>query len=318
MRRIKIFLCMLFALGVFCTLIPAHADISSVKYVHDTIVTLKNIDVPIPAGISASNVNNVRYLLAMIDAANYKIGNPTNYASSPAALPNVVAAAKASSDIDTLIVYPQKFYVTVSAAAAFSFKISASGTFYVDWGDGTAFQTITKPDTTQTTYSYTFKTTGAHVISIWGKATGYNTNTQIAAISFENETRAFTIAGNLGHIFPTLGDGPGLQPSFYFIFRMASGLSGQLPAGMFDGLSGTLVDYMFADIFNGTKISGTIPPNLFGDMRGGYAYGMYQSAFYNCTGLTGSIPAGLFGHLAGPAQPYIFANTFYGCTGLTV
>ena len=51
-----------------------------------------------------------------------------------------------------------KFTVTttnLSANQTFKFVLSASGTFYVDWGDGSAAQTITRNDTIPTEYSHT-------------------------------------------------------------------------------------------------------------------------------------------------------------------
>jgi len=304
---------MLFAIFVGLFSGPAGADISSVKYVHDTILASKGIDVAIPTGINPQEVNNLRYLMAQIDTANATLGNPTNYAAG--ATNNVVAAQRVQSDIQNLIVYPQAT-ITVLNGTSFSFIISAAGTFSIDWGDGTPVQDITKAVDGGTTYSHTYAAIGTYGIKLTGRATGYNSNSQVACISFQNETRKFQINGSLGQIFPTL-DGGATQPSFYFAFRMASGLTGGINSGIFDGIYGPPVPYMFADLFNGTNLTGTIPAGLFGGLSGPYQYGMFQSVFYGQSGLTGSIPAGMFGKLSGPAAPYIFANTFYGCTGLT-
>ncbi|MCL2331211.1 MAG: hypothetical protein FWC61_01565 [Proteobacteria bacterium] len=297
----------------------ARADISSAQYIHDMILAMKGVNVPIPPTVGTNNINanTLGYLMQQIDAANAQIGTFSNYAVTVTTLSdNVVSVQRVLNDIQDLIVYPTAT-VTVVSGNAFSFKISATGNFTIDWGDGTVPQDIVRTNTTATVYSHTYAAVGSYQIKITGRATGYNASTQIACVSFENETRKFNIGGSLGRVFPTLGTGPGLQPSFYFAFRMATGLTGGINPGLFDGIYGQPVDYMFADLFNGTNLTGTIPDGLFGGLSGAYAYGMFQSLFYNQSGLTGSIPPGMFGNLSGPAQPYIFANTFYGCTGLT-
>ena len=50
---------------------------------------------------------------------------------------------------------PEFIITTIDMVANtdFTFKPSAAGTFYIDWGDGN-IQTITKNDTTNTTYSH--------------------------------------------------------------------------------------------------------------------------------------------------------------------
>lgn len=289
--------------------------LATVQYIHNIIYTTKSVNLPIPIGINPNALSTLKYLLEAIDTANAQINNPTSYSTGATVPDGVVTTPRVMNDVNDLIVYPSAT-ITVLNGAAFSFKISASGNFSIDWGDGTAIQNIVKTDTVQTTYSHNYAATGTYQIKLSGLANGYNASSQIACVSFENETRQFQISGSLGRVFPTL-DGGANQPSFYFAFRMATGLTGGIQPGLFDGVYGPPVPYMFADVFNGTKLTGPIPPGLFSGLSGAYQYGIFQSAFSGQSGLTGSIPAGMFGHLSGPAAPYIFANTFYGCTGLT-
>lgn len=47
--------------------------------------------------------------------------------------------------------------LTTNDITSFSFTIGASGTFYVDWGDGNT-EIIEKTDTKSTSYSHTYTT----------------------------------------------------------------------------------------------------------------------------------------------------------------
>ena len=75
---------------------------------------------------------------------------------------------------------------------------------------------------------------------------------------------------------------------------------------------------MFRNTFNGcSKLTGSIPVGLFGDISGTPAAYMFDSTFYNCSNLTGSIPVGLFGDISGTPAYAMFFITFYGCSNLT-
>jgi hypothetical protein len=204
----------------------------------------------------------------------------------------------------------------ISAGTSFLVKISASGTFTVDWGDGTTVETITKSDTTNTSYYHTYASAGNYVIQFSGTATGYNTSNSIAAISFANatyRTKMTQIAGSLGAIFPTIDT---VSPRFYYTFQGCTGLT-SLPAELFSGITGAPVQSMFNNTFMGcTGLTGPIPAELFSGITGAPAPQMFNSTFSNCKGLT-SIPAGLFAGLSGDAAPYMFQYTFSKCTGLT-
>ena len=129
-----------------------------------------------------------------------------------------------------------KFTVTttsLTANAEFKFVLSAAGTFYVDWGEGTPqVETITRNNTTPTEYSHTYPTAGEKKIKFAGVATEYNTtkysndkNPSGAAIRFggtnNNATTGGTptlvkkLEGSIGSVFPTLGTADNQKPIFF-------------------------------------------------------------------------------------------------------
>lgn len=212
---------------------------------------------------------------------------------------------------------------TTSSTTSYSFKISATGTFYVNWGDGSAYEKITKNDTTTQTISHTYANKGAYTVKLAGRATAYSTNASTAAISFaepyDEDSEYYklaSISGSLGEIFPTLADGS--QPRFYQTFLYCSNLSSNIPENLFSGISGAPVSSMFEGTFSGcTQLAGEIPENLFSGISGAPVSSMFSSTFYNCRSLTGDIPAGLFAGIKGAPAVHMFNSTFAGCTGLT-
>ena len=120
-----------------------------------------------------------------------------------------------------------KFQVTtteLSANTTFSFYLGASGTFYIDWGDGTVDK-IERADTVKTLYSHRYTTADTYEIQMGGLATGYGTGTYDITIQFSScahigggtqcpsgyTTEATGllvggISGSLGDIFPTIND----------------------------------------------------------------------------------------------------------------
>ena len=195
------------------------------------------------------------------------------------------------------------FELTTINTGAFSFKLSAAGTFYVDWGDG-IIDVIKRDDTTETTYMHTYDTSGVYTIKFAGTATGYTYNEKVAAITFNVNSaapRIASIAGSLGAIFgtvesPTVG---GRQPSFYKTFINASKINSTIPEHLFDGISGNLVSYMFNETFSGcSSLTGSIPAGLFANLSGNLPnYALYKM-FYKCSNLSGYIPPALFSGLS--------------------
>ena len=213
---------------------------------------------------------------------------------------------------------------TTPDTSSFDFSIGASGTFYVDWGDGSEIEKIEKTDLNVTKYSHTYSNAGEYEIKLGGKATGYN-NVSIDAetssgvmesisISFMGNSNIASISGSLGEIFSPLSDGT--SPRFVFAFAGCTGLT-SIPADLFSGISGAPADYMFYGTFTDCINLKEIPSALFAGISGAPADGMFASTFAGCSGLTGEIPVGLFGDLSGAPADYMFTGTFGGCSGLT-
>ncbi|MBP5364133.1 MAG: leucine-rich repeat protein [Alphaproteobacteria bacterium] len=200
----------------------------------------------------------------------------------------------------------------------FTFSLSAVGTFYVNWGDGTE-ETIVRDNTTSTWYTHTYTTPGVHTINFGGTATAYNTSTSVATILFYkssdgSQKKIASISGNLATIFPSYGTDSGQSPRFNRTFREATNLT-SVPATLFSGFTqGT--NYMFSETFYGCTGLTSLPAGLFSSFTTGATY-MFSGTFYGCKGLT-SLPTGLFGNITTTTgATYMFNNTFYGCTGLT-
>ncbi len=356
-RVFKILLCMIVALNV--TVAPAAvaepttmSPVVNVKYIHDAILAKWNVSVGYNSALTNKSVAaNMKYLMAAIDIANKKIGGSSKvYSGTSYATSYAVNKRTVDNAIKNLIKKPRTFPFTATTSSdttSFSFKISAAGEFWVDWGDGTAVETITKTDTNTRNISHTYTTAGAYDIKIGGLTTKYSTSATTAAISFESTSHLTGISGSLGAIFPTLANGS--QPRFYRAFYGRSTLTGSIPENLFAGISGapvsnmfsstflgcsrltgsipenlfagikgTPASYMFSNTFNGcTGLTGSIPENLFAGISGAPAIGMFKSLFYDCSGLTGSIPSGLFGNLYGAPAKDMFDSTFYNCKGLT-
>lgn len=238
-----------------------------------------------------------------------------------------------------------KFQITTTemdAGAAFSFYMSAMGTFYVDWGDGTS-EKIERTDTTETLYLHTYTSAGPHRIQLGGLATGYSTKmtewdytnivSDIAAIrfftgtfdkskyqSYGTEVYIVGISGSLGAIFPTIGGGETVakQPRFYATFMHCENLQGQLYNTLFAGLSGTPAAIMFYRTFaDDINLTGPIPEHIFADISGAPSSWLFYHTFRGCRGLTGSIPPRLFANIVGQSRNSLFHGTFSGCSGLT-
>ena len=232
--------------------------------------------------------------------------------------------------------------VAVPAGTTFSFKTIASGQFWVDWGDGSNADKFDSTTVTAHTWLHTYATADTYVIKIGGRASGYYTSQDgtdpylKSAISFFNGTLNGTgidatvtasgseqyivsVNGSLGSVFPTITAGAwGGQPRFYRTFKNTTAMTQSVRslAGLFTGISGIPVPYMFAETFDGSAITGTIPAGLF-PVSGAPKDALFLSTFRGCTGLTGTIPASLFTNISGIPRSYMFSRTFMGCTGLT-
>ena len=330
---------------------PGMSPMVNLRYVHNLIEHEWGINIPIVSEHPSAPAN-MRYLFAVIDAANSKVGTKTDYQHSEYATgfaANVNTSIKA---VRTLIKPTYHFTATTTSdTTTFSFTISASGTFYVNWGDGTAMQKVIKPATGAQTINHTYATAGAYDIRIGGRATGYPAvNNENSSISFSNNTNLAQISGSLGRIFRNVNNNKNdwsSVPTFLGTFSNCTNLSGEIPEILFDGvpwtrvhmfnstfrnckkLTGNIPEKLFASIqgvpremlfaatFQYSGVTGSIPEKLFAGIVGDTSPSTYYNTFFGCSGLTGSIPEKLFAGLHGQMRGGIFANTFRGCSGLT-
>ena len=101
-------------------------------------------------------------------------------------------------------------------------------------------------------------------------------------------------------------------------FNGCSKLTGSIPSGLFGNLSGAPAGLMFYETFkNCSNLTGSIPVGLFGNISGEPAAYMFRSTFEYCHNLTGPIPSGLFGNISGEPATYMFYSTFRDCRNLT-
>ena len=305
--------------GIFCMLfcgVCNSAQIVNVEYIHKLIEQQYGITVPYNSELTNPHVAaNMKYLLTTIDAANSILNGEqiTDYGNGEYAT-NVATDTVAALEMVRDHVRDYKFFATTSPdTTSFSFSISASGVFHIDWGDGTR-QSYRKNNTTTTTYSHEYADAGEYVIKIGGYRTGGN------SISFKNNLNLAKIDGSLGAIFSTIKNKNGTvnNPSFMSLFSGCTNLSGTIPPDLFKGIYGQPASSMFYFGFYGAKnITGEIPSGLFGDLYGNPTQSLFQHTFNGCSNLTGNIPSNLFGKLYGQAYRWTFYGTFAGCSGLT-
>lgn len=214
--------------------------------------------------------------------------------------------------------FTPKFQITTGAittAKAYSFAISATGTFYIDCGGGTlkdnaygsAGSPISSPITRTTAGQELYwcdlpVNANGYTISFGGEADGYISTTgsaySLSAISFYTSKTGAQLSeimtgmsGSLSAIFPTIDDGSTLakQPRFIYTFYNANKFTGPLPSTLFSGLSGTFAAYMFRRTFyNNSSLTGYIPYNFFGslDPTGASMSNVLQQMFYGASSMT--------------------------------
>lgn len=245
----------------------------------------------------------------------------------------VAGYACTSSQIDTgTDCIDEKFTIKTtnltSNKRTFKFVLSAAGTFYVDWGDGTVDTISRTNDTTPTEYSHVFGSNGVKIIRFGGLATGYNTTTYSndkdpsgAAIRFgasggnvstkTGGTPALIaeLGGSIGSVFRSLGDSPDQNPIFFELCVGCTNLT-QVSSTLFSGVTKAKKS-LFRSVFDKCSSLGTVPDYLFAGVSGS-AESMFRSAFYECTSLY-DIPGHLFAGIDGPAKS-MFQYTFYKTT----
>ena len=219
----------------------------------------------------------------------------------------------------------------LAADTVFKFVLSAAGTFYVDWGDGTTTEVIERNGTPPQEYSHTYATAGVKTIRFAGLATEYNTTKYAdkdpsgAAIRFGAGGSTVStgtagtpdlikeMSGSVGSIFPTLGTGENdnQKPIFFEFCHQCTNLD-SISSNLFSGVTGARHS-MFRSVFDKCSSLETIPGDLFSGVSGSAPH-MFRSAFYECVKLN-NLPANLFAGIDG-AENSMFKYAFYGTKGL--
>lgn len=325
----------LFLVACICSITSwavEYAPIANLEYIHNAIADKYDITIQYNAAVTdVTSAANMKYLLTAIDVANKKQGQQTNYGTSEYATEFAANIITVNTAIDTLIkpkqdeepeepepgaellVPPYVFALETNAISSFSFDIAATGTFFVDWGDGIT-ETYPRTSTNSQSVSHTYATSAPQTIRIGGLATGYNSTSDVASVSFASRSAIKSIYGSLGKIFPTLADGS--QPSFYRTFYYNYNLTGPVPKKLFAGVTGAPRSYMFYQTFYNCSEITDIQDGLFGGLDGAPASSMFRETFFNCAKLK-KIPNNLFGNLYGRPELQMFYGTFDSCSGLT-
>lgn len=335
-----------FALFMFVPF--AHsAEMVNVEYVHKVLLNRWGIDLPYnPALKNPQVAANMKYLLTVVDIANAYLNGKktTDYGNGEYATLAAADTIATNTAMDNLI-RGQPFYITTTPdTTSFMLMIGASGNFVIDWGDGNTEKILNKT-IGMGVYEHTYATAGTYEIKLSGRATGYptlnmETGDGIVFSVMNSGPNVAKISGKLGQIFSTLPDGT--NPNFAAAFGnttnlteipadLFDGVSGapvpgmfvstftyagitSIPDGLFDGIVGAPAASMFASTFEDTPIT-SIPDGLFAGISGAPAGSMFNSTFSN-TQIT-SIPENLFGDISGAEKYGMFGGTFSNCTSLT-
>lgn len=133
----------------------------------------------------------------------------------------------------------------LSAGDTFTFTLAAAGAFDVDCGSGGVLTssandvtgpvnnvyTITRANTTSTTYTCTYANSGGvKTIGFSGTATGYLRDEDTATIKFTSPALVAALSGDLSEMFPSLGVNAG--PVFFTTFQDCTELT-ELPDTLF-------------------------------------------------------------------------------------
>ena len=317
----KKFLFAFFSLFLSFSVHAEQGQIINIEYVHELVKQEHGIwmDYADPSPEFRKRAANMKYVLTIVDMVNAHLNGAgwTNYGADPEYATEYAANTVAAIYCIRNLIERYHFTVTTTAdTTKFQFKISAAGTYHVDWGDGTRNHYY-KVNAYGVDVSHTYKTAGSYNVRIGGYSNRYGKD---SAIYFWNNKYVQGISGSIGKIFPTLKDltdsTKPMQPVFQNLFFNCTNLSGTIPPDLFVGVHGQPVAGMFTNVFSGcSKLSGTIPPNLFAKIKGRPAQEMFANTFNGCSGLSGAIPS-LFSGISGDAAQGMFGSTFYGCSGL--
>ena len=284
------------------------AEMVNVEYIHQYLNARWGIDLPYNPELKNPKVAaNMEYLLTVVDIANEYLNGEktTSYGTGEYATKLAADTIATNTAIDSLVHGPSFYITTTPDTTEFEIRISASGNFTIDWGDGKR-----EPFLNTKVLSHTYASPGEYTIQLSGRATNYASSFGLpsSVINFSNKQNIASISGKLGRIFPTLEN---KNPTFYKLFQDATNLT-SIPEDLFDGIETSpyvgIGTFMFASAFRNTGIT-SIPGKLFSGITS-TANNMFDFTFSD-TPIT-SIPENLFANLTEASSPSVFQGTFWG------
>ncbi len=279
-------------------------------------------------------VASVEYLLKSVDRVNKVLNGykATDFGESKYATNQAANVASVDAALKHLVgIYFPFSYQTVKDTSESYFLVGAAGLYWVDWGDGTV-ELLTKEQTNGIMeVGHVYETPGQYTVKLGGKAMAYGAMDM--DMDFEKAPPAiifgadvYKIKGSLGKIFSTLEDGT--NPYYFLTFAMCENITGEIPAELFEGNTGSPSTGMFFATFadggmlvNGdspkVRFTGKIPEKLFSGFSGRTNWAAFSMTFMGNLGLSGSIPEKLFGNIVGEPGNFTFMYTFAMCPFLS-
>lgn len=335
-------------ISVFCMffgiLTAAHAGpAANVEYIHNAVREKWGVELTTAA--NPRTIANMEYLLAAVDVVNEQLNGykSSDYVNNKSyATRQVVDIDAVNTAISDLVSEEWSFlyeFEYTQGRVMPGMTITAHGTFYVDWGDGTGIHVISGPGNYAPEAPYS--TSGTYTVRMSGRATAYQDGA--SAITFCKGSTYYrkimnNIRGSISKMFPTLPDGT--NPNFSGIFQdCALTKSLTLSDTLFAGLYGQASDYMFANafafypqncsvsigavfknvdlipspyMFNGAFMGQgqfyILNEDLFAGIRGIPTEGLFKETF--APGVQGTVFKKLFAGISGMPAAYMFEGTF--------
>ena len=213
--------------------------------------------------------------------------------------------------------------VTVPNAEDISLYINTTGTFTINWGDGTT-NTYTTTAGSMQEIEHNYNTSAQYLVRISGQSTAYPAETyeyedasayRVPLISFDNSVHrnAYNVIrkvyGSFKTLLPKIGN---TVPHFSQMFDSQTHLDYVAP-NLFNYVTGS-TNAMFQNTFTHTTSLQTIPATIFSGVDS-LRTKIFEDTFYG-SGIT-SIPENLFNYWALGTAEKAFSRTFAFCSGLT-
>lgn len=200
---------------------------------------------------------------------------------------------------------------TTDDATQLIWKIAATGTFYIDCGDGGIFSAgsvkVEHATTAAVQYSCTWANADAHTVRFGGAATGYATSADVTATTIlfgstpiSTRSKIASISGSLTKLFPQLGTTAAKIPLFRQTFQYCTSLKA-IPDQLFADIAMPRSYIFYQTFFGCSSLGGFIPPTTFAKLisSGAPTAGNMWSQTFQNTQLKKSCPDGMAQYITG-------------------